>query len=187
MKYVNCHTLRFFGKMQKKGGITMYCKNCDTPNSDSAKVCASCGAPLPPPVSTSYNPTENVTVPDYPMKWFHFMIYFQLFAAAVINLIDGILYIAGINTSLGILCLPFGIFGIAMCAYLIYIRFALAGYKKNGLTHYKIYLILITISQTLTSLLSGGFSAGIGSLIGNIIYITLITIYFNKRQELFIY
>lgn len=165
----------------------MYCKNCDTPNSDSAKVCTSCGAPLPPPVSTSYNPTENVTVPDYPMKWFHFMIYFLLFSAAVINFIGGIIYIAGLNTSLGILSLPFGIFSVAMSGYLIYIRFALAGYKKIGVTHYKIYLILIAIVEFLTSLPAGSFSAGIGSLIGSIIYIILISTYFNKRQELFIY
>jgi len=32
---------------------------------------------------------------DYPLKWFHFLIYFGLFFAALVNVANGLLYMTG--------------------------------------------------------------------------------------------
>ena len=165
----------------------MYCTKCDTPNADNAKVCKACGAPLPKPVSVTYNPGENCHVPDYPMKWYNFLIYFQLFAAGAVNIISGIAYLVKAVSGFGMFLALLGIFSFFMGGYAIYIRFALADYRRTGLTHYKAYMILVLLLQVTASLLTSGISGALGSLIGQGIYVALNFTYFNKREELFVY
>lgn len=87
-------------------------------------------------------------VPEQPMKWHKFLIYFSLFAGAIINLINGVLYLTGYlyNTSMdagadmvyatfpglrsidvvwGIICVGLAVFGI-------YTRFSLAKFRARG-------------------------------------------------------
>lgn len=165
----------------------MYCTKCDTPNSDNAVYCKTCGAKLPAPADTEYKPVENPRVPSYPMKWFSFLIYFQLFVSAAVNVIDGILNLAGIKSNLGLLRIPMGIFSIAMGLYAAFVRFSLAGYRRRGPVYFKVFLFLVTLSQTMLSLLTGGIPGGLAALITNGIYMALNFTYFNKRQDLFIY
>ena len=165
----------------------MYCTKCDTPNADSAKICKACGAQLPPPAAVAYTPGKNHIVSSHPMKWFGFLIYFQLFASAAVNIIGGILNLTGATNDLGLLQTPLSVFSIVMGLYAIFIRFSLAGYQRRGPVHFKVFLLLVTVSQTLISLLTGGLPGGLITLLTNGIYMALNISYFSKRQDLFIY
>lgn len=140
----------------------MFCTNCGSQVGENAAFCPNCGqsvAPQPanqqPPQQPSYYqniyqsepqavPAPQPPVPEQPMNWFKFLIYFSLFAAAVLNLITGIRYLngsdygadadavyrvfpdlQGLDTFMGLAC-------IALAAVAIFARFALAGYKANG-------------------------------------------------------
>lgn len=96
----------------------MFCKNCGARNLDDAKFCTSCGsqivdvqsvqeqyaAPQPygqqPVAPQPYG--QQLDVPQYqdpykgfPMKWHKFLIYFALWAGAVVNLVFAIQIIKG--------------------------------------------------------------------------------------------
>lgn len=77
-----------------------FCKNCgkDIPNPDQ-KFCPNCGTPVQAETPV-YQPSESynsgISIPsDRPMKWYKFLIYFSLFASAVLNVINGFQYLTG--------------------------------------------------------------------------------------------
>ena len=98
----------------------MFCPKCGAQISDGVTFCAYCGTPVQPttaqpsnpqapaapynqypgsnqyPVNQQY-PMNNQYVPgnQYPMKWYKFLIYFALFAGAVLNAISGIQMLTG--------------------------------------------------------------------------------------------
>ncbi len=115
-----------------------YCTQCGTPTEDDNQlVCTQCG-------HSFYN-----DAPAYmPMAWFKFLIYFSLFAGAVLNALSGIFLLTGITykmsgfsagqfydmygagyIALGII---YGFFCIGFAAYQIVVRTKLAAYKKSG-------------------------------------------------------
>ena len=61
----------------------MYCKNCGTKLPENAIFCSVCGEPVD---NAAPLPADPATLPQntYPMKWHKFLIYFQLFAAALV-------------------------------------------------------------------------------------------------------
>ena len=67
----------------------MYCKNCGTKLPENAIFCTVCGEPVDNAVPL---PADPATLPQntYPMKWHKFLIYFQLFAAALISLYNAV-------------------------------------------------------------------------------------------------
>lgn len=98
------------------------------------------------------------TAQEMPMKWFKFIIYFQLFANCFFNLVTGILYLNGTiyitqgltekQVELAYELLPdfqsldqfYGIAMIIIGIFAIIVRQFLAKYKKNGPTFYYVFL-----------------------------------------------
>ena len=88
------------------------------------------------------------TVGGHPMAWYKFLIYFSLFAGAVLNAVSGIMSLTGANyhedgsdysevfykffPGLQTVDIIFGILCIALAAFGIYVRFRLSGYCANG-------------------------------------------------------
>lgn len=201
--------------------MKMFCSNCGKELPDSIAFCTNCGAKLNnannintqvrAPWTQQYNPVPPSqliqTQPE--MKWYKFLICFSLFAGAVLNLVSGILSFVGGNymiygldpetvystfDGLKILDIGYGIVYIAFVPFALYVRFALAGYKKDAPNMYHIYNIagaFISVSYSLFSsiIMGGDISETIGQIVGNIagqiLFIALNIIYFNKRKHLF--
>lgn len=194
----------------------MFCSNCGKELPDNIAYCTNCGVKLQNinnpqasarmPWTQQYNPVQ----PQPEMKWYKFLIYFSFFAGAVLNLISGILNFVGGNyliygldpetvystfDGLRILDIGYGIVYIAFVPFALYVRSALAGFKKDAPNMFYIYTIagsFISVSYSLFSsiVMSGDISETIGQIVGNIagqvLFIALNIIYFNKRKQLFV-
>lgn len=151
----------------------MFCKACGAQLSDQATFCPNCGAAQQPaqvqptyqqpvqqpvyqqPVQQSGYPQQPIyqqsvygqplnTQPPLGMKWFKFLIYFSLFAGAVLNLIGGLQYLTGAHyggtadlvyqhiTALKALDVAMALATLILAGFGVYVRFRLAGYHANG-------------------------------------------------------
>ena len=151
----------------------------------------------------SFEPKNNM-----PMKWYKFLIYVSLFLGAIINFANGISYITGYiyttyqttpeiiyqyyGAGLQIIDVIYGICILLLAAFAIYTRMRLAKFKKNAVNCILAYLALnILITLLYNTMLNAIFNVPalnasyIGTLIGNMIFIFLNYIYFNKRRHLF--
>lgn len=122
------------------------CKVCGA-QVDSTKVafCPKCNSDLQYQDVTAGG-ANGASVPNYapPMKWFKFIIWFSLFAGALLNLVSGIRYINGsihgeyaemlyeIYGSMRTIDLVYGCFMVFIALYAIFTRIMLAGYRKIG-------------------------------------------------------
>lgn len=142
-------------------------------------------------------------VPNYPMKWYYFLIYFSLIASAVMNFITAIGTFFGILTMLSmgideafaptlltsvvslIASLTLGVLSISA-------RSALAKKKESGpKSLYSIYTTSI-IFNCITAVISmftlniTGVVGVIPGIIGNVVMLILNRMYFDKRFDLFV-
>lgn len=200
----------------------MFCSNCGKELPDNIAYCTNCGVKLQNtnqanangrvPWTQQYNPVPPAQpVQIQPaMNWYKFLIYFSLFAGAVINLVSGIFSFVGgsymifgldpetvysIYDGLKILDIGYGIVYLAFIPFALYVRSALAGFKKDAPNMFYIYNIagvIVSASYTLFSsiVMDVDISQTIGQLIGsiggNVLFIALNVIYFNKRKQLFV-
>lgn len=155
--------------------------------------------------------TQENQPPKLEMKWYKFLIYFSLFSGALFNLIDGIVYTAGLGDNLPAVIaeeyyfLPdnfkaieviFGLLTLAMAAWGIYTRFQLSNFKKNAPNCYYIFDITSTVISTAYSILGmvlttdDGMFAIIGAIIirvvSEVVFILCNVTYFRKRKHLFV-
>lgn len=194
----------------------MNCISCNREIQDDAVFCGYCGArqqnvenpengggriPQGPEI---YGRTEP------PMKWFKFIIYFQLFAFAVLTVMDGIRYMNGMiyegyapqvylmYPGMKTVDMIFGVVCFLLAGYAIYVRQGLANFKAAAVKQYYAFLIAgiaySLISIVVVSIVTG---VSIGSIIGTdvgiianiairaIIIFANIT-YFKKRSHLFV-
>jgi len=156
-------------------------------------------------------PMYQSAVPPMPMKWFKFLIYFSLFASALINLGNGIMVLTGahygtlngksaaslvyatfkglkpVDMIMGVLC-------IALAVLAIYVRFSLAKYKKNGPSLLSIlyvasaavsmfYIIGISVAAPDVNMDFSSYGTQIGM---NVVMMVVNMNYFNKRKHLFV-
>ena len=201
----------------------MFCTNCGSQVADGARFCTSCGAAIPAaapqPAQPQYQQPQPaqpqsqyqqpIQTPTQGMKWFHFLIYFGLFAGAVINVINGIMAITGAQydgsaklvyrmiDGLQTLDVIYGLALLATAALGIYARFRLAGYRKNG-PHMLIVVYLVVAIAQLVYLIglyvvlpeivmdAVDTSSVIGGIIGSGIAVAINTTYFKKRAHLFV-
>ena len=125
----------------------MFCPNCGTQLADNATFCTNCGA-----ATNNQAPQQPVAQPTTPLKpqqgmgWFKFLIYFGLWAGAILNIIGALPMLTGsqygepevvelvYSTFEGLRGLDMfcGLFAIALGAFGIYTRFQLAGYKEKA-------------------------------------------------------
>ena len=219
----------------------MFCPNCGTNVGNAERFCPNCGAALNQNTASANpqpNPQPNYQQPNYqqpnyqqpnyqqpyqpvyqqpvqqypyPMNWYKFVIYFALFASAVLNGITGILHLTGgvwsmqgveaewvyaVFPSLQVVDIFFGIASIALAAFAIVTRMQLAKFRKNGPKFLTIcYVIGIVIALLYIILASAVTGIPFGDLIDASTIISLVfsgamlaanIVYFNKRASLFV-
>ena len=211
----------------------MYCRFCGKQIPDNAKFCSECGANLAP--APSAVPEESApavtTTPDIPiepampvqgtpdpaatigvigtplrgMKWFKFIIYFQLWASLLAILVMAEKYFTGgyyqenadlvysAYPALKALDVCMGIFCVALGVYTVFTQRALAKFRAKGpMMYYLLYCADIAIA--LLYLLIGSiivgyslFSADMAwDLIAPVVMILINIQYFNNRKHLFV-
>ncbi len=150
--------------------------------------------------------------PALGMKWYNFVIYFMLFLSCVANIWSGFQIMTGVHYDkaagfegakemmyayydglqmtdfiMGVLCVALGV-------YAIFVRFALAGYKKKGpLMFILMYVITIGIN-TIYALMIISIASEFSffqlynplTLIMNLVMIWANYVYFNNRKHLFV-
>lgn len=206
----------------------MFCKNCGTQLDDSQKFCAKCGTPTDQTGNAlnanqgGYNTAGQYSnfaqpvqspVSDRPMKWYKFLITVGLFLGAFFAFADGILDITGLTYKLNggdarlvyaffpdmqILDICTGLAFLILAALMIFARFRLAGYKKDGpillIAHHILCAVMsIVFTAVQFSIMSPIRPVSAEDLvspilvgIGVIVAVVLNYIYFNKRKHLFV-
>lgn len=209
----------------------MYCRECGKEIREEDRFCPYCGAVnrmhgevfeksemFPENVYIDAQPDNRILEQycsvdervmgqkEVSMKWYKFVIYFQLFAAAIFGLYHGFMRITGMQygtnadqvynffgMGLRVLDIFFGIMPILAAAAFLYVRQCLIKLKKNAPLLYLSVFILNGIIETIYAvvllLLVGGNGEDAGGLIGQVlglgIYYVLNYIYFKKRKHLF--
>lgn len=167
-------------------------------------ICSACGADF---CANAAEAEARV----YSMRWFYFLIYFALFAAALSNLVSGIFYINGMlyfypsggeitaqevyrvyGSSLRTLDIVFGIWQILLAVFAVVVRFRLARYKSGAPALFLTFLVVNMgwglIYRFIRFDLIGvsPFDSQLaGTLLLGILYVVLHYRYFSARAELF--
>ncbi len=201
----------------------MFCPKCGAGISNGERFCPKCGASVgsPSPASTQQNQwqpqsnqwqSQSSQQPMMPMNWYKFLIYFALFAGAVLNLITAIRYLTGsiygsnnesdmlysVIPSWQTLDMMMGVLLLGMAAFGVYTRFRLAGYYRNGpMCLYLVYglaaginlIYLVSVASLVSdfglSLEDLEPSSTIVSIITSLVMIGINYVYFKKRAALF--
>ena len=212
----------------------MYCRFCGTKIPDNVKFCPECGANLAPASAPSAAPEESAPVvpmapenaaapamphgtpdpaaaigviatPQRGMKWFKFIIYFQLWAGMLVNLVTAVKYFTGAYyegsaemvytffPALQPLDIVMGVFCLALAVYAVVVQRALAKFRTKGPMMYYLMYIVSTAS-TVLYLLIGSIIIGqsaftaetAGSFTGSLFMIFINIPYFNNRKHLFV-
>ncbi len=173
----------------------MYCKNCGNKLQEHAAFCTVCGAPVE---DSAPLPADPATIPQntHPMKWHKFLIYFQLFVAALISLYNAVVSFRLTFLSLDALVWNAvyavgGAISVVLAVLAIYVRFRLAGFRRNGPKMYILFLAINCIFQALNLLISfngdlNTISSAIGSVLTCVLMLVLSSIYYKKRADLFV-
>ena len=206
----------------------MFCPNCGTNVGNAERFCPNCGAALNQNTASA-NPQPNYQQPNYqqpnyqpvyqqpvqqypyPMNWYKFVIYFALFAGAVINAISGILHLTGsvwemqdvsadmvyaVFGGMQAVDIIYGIGAIALAAFNIVTRMHLAKFRKTGPKFLSVcYGVAVGLALLYIILTSAVTGISIGDLVGateilqlvvSIVMLVVNVVYFNKRASLFV-
>lgn len=188
----------------------MYCPYCGANVPEHLARCSSCGADLNAPQSPEAYAAAPAHLAERPMKWFHFLIYFALWASAVVNLVNGFPLLTGsaygesteflyaLSPALHVLTVLIGLLSIGIAVLCIYSRFRLAGFYRNGpASLYAVYLCNLAIgilfplgAMICLSGLGGDLSfltpTIISAVISSVVMLLVNRSYFKKRAHLFI-
>ncbi|MBR5239177.1 MAG: hypothetical protein IKW04_01200, partial [Clostridia bacterium] len=157
-------------------------------------------------VSPQYPPEYQI---EQPMKWYKFLIYFSLFAAAVLNLSTGIQLLTGAHyqgdaelvyevfAGLKSVDMMMGIASIAFAVFALYTRFQLSGFRKNGpavvVAFYAFSAVLniaylIGLNSVIPAEVIGQLntSSFFSSIITSAVLVVANKVYFDKRKHLFV-
>lgn len=203
----------------------MQCPKCRAAMPNGAKYCTECGAKLPvqpdsvpnvpqpaiqeapayeaQPVMTEAPPAQELQPCE--MKWYKFLIYFALWAGAIVNLIDSLQFFTGSILGddveilyayyplLKVLNLAFALILVAYAVFAIYTRYRLAQFRQNGpaCLHalYLVQLAMVLIYWLAGSLILGEWldlASGFSDLISSIVILCINIVYFRKRKHLFV-
>ena len=140
----------------------------------------------------------------YPLKWHKFLIYFALWAGAILNVVNGFNHITGGiyegSASYVYYTYPgmkttdtvMGVAIIALAMYMIFVRFQLAGFK-TGAPKKLVILYVLTAGLNLVHVLALSAATGtpfsasfLGILVGNITPAIINSVYYGKRADLFV-
>lgn len=192
----------------------MTCPNCRAEILENSKFCPYCGssvtrdldeAAYPEGVAPAEDVPASAVSPEQGMKWYHFTIYFSLFASALINLIAGIQYLSGAQyegmadyvyyayNGLKAVDTLYGIIGIGIAAFCIFTRFQLAGFKANApmllniiyAVNAVVPLVYLGIFSSITGI-NPTSSSTASSVASSIVMIIINSVYYKKRKHLFV-
>ncbi len=210
------------------------CSVCKTQAPDETKYCANCGTRFdgekkydlsslieenekalrqaefenPEVFETVQRPAVQQPVQQLPEKWFHFLIYFALWAGALMNIITAVQYLTGSVYSrwgvtadfayrsfegLQALDIFYGLVLLGLAVFRIYTRFRLAGYKMGA--PFLLYVMYGSeaVAVLMYELLYSDITEKImdhsvwGSLLISVVMIVLNYFYFKKRAHYFEY
>ena len=211
----------------------MYCRFCGKQIPDQAKFCPECGADLAPapsaappestpsfpaapaaPVEPAMPPQGTpdpaaaigvIATPQRGMKWFKFIIYFQLWASLLSALIAAEKYFTGayyegyadwaysFYCGLRELDICMGILYIALGVYAVFVQRSLAKLRAKGPVMYYSFcaasIALALLNVIAASLIVGYslFNADIAAELAPSVILLFINIrYFNNRKHLFV-
>ena len=177
------------------------CTKCGTELSEEIQYCPVCGnQQFPDP------PQEN---PELPMRWYRFVIRFQLFAAALFSVVnalnlfsgrvfgiknsDGLKAVYRVYPELKPLAIIAGIMYLGVAAYDLFVRQQLAEYRKNAPM---LYIISIVVSILPYLVFTIGESVvtegGLGDITGYAAVVIVLAmlyanyVYFSKRKHMFV-
>ena len=177
-------------------------------------------APAAPEIPTPFDPTpfdpapysadsfasaDVAAAPRRGMKWFKFIIYFQLWAGMLFNLVTAGKYFTGAHyegkaemvyrvfPALQPLDIVLGVVGLALAVYTVVVQRALAKFRAKGPMMYYLIYIVSTAGTVLYLLIASiilgqsVFTAEVaGSIIGSIVMLFVNIPYFNNRKHLFV-
>lgn len=177
-------------------------------------------APAAPEIPTPFDPTpydpapysadpfasaDVAAAPQRGMKWFKFIIYFQLWAGMLVNLVTAGKYFTGAYyegnaemvyrffPALQPLDIVMGVVCLALAVYAVVVQRALAKFRAKGpMMYYLMYIVntAVTVLYLLiASIIIGqsAFTAEVaGSIIGSIVMLFVNIPYFNNRKHLFV-
>lgn len=177
------------------------CQKCGAVCADSEAFCHQCGTQL---VSNGAVPEMYACGPTPGMKWYKFIIYFQLFANAVLNVINGFAYLTGFSYGedadwiysfmpvLKTADIAMGLLMLGCAAFAIAVRMMLAKYRKNAVKAYLIFLAVVVLIPFVYSIFVGiafgeasVLSTILPSVIVGLVWIPVNAVYFGKRKHLF--
>ena len=203
--------------------IVLFCPVCGAnlaPVASAAPEESAPAAPAAPEIPTPYDPTpydpapysadpfasaDVAAVPQRGMKWFKFIIYFQLWAGMLFNLVTAGKYFTGAHyegkaemvyrvfPALQPLDIVLGVVCLALAVYTVVVQRALAKFRAKGPMMYYLMFIVNTavtvLSLLIASIIIGQsvFTAEVaGSIIGSLVMIFINIPYFNNRKHLFV-
>ena len=177
-------------------------------------------APAAPEIPTPFDPTpydpapysadsfasaDVAAAPQRGMKWFKFIIYFQLWAGMLVNLVTAGKYFTGAYyegnaemvyrffPALQPLDIVMGVFCLALAVYAVIVQRALAKFRAKGpMMYYLMYIVNTAVTVLyliIGSIIIGqsAFTAEVaGSIIGSIVMLFVNIPYFNNRKHLFV-
>lgn len=147
---------------------------------------------------------------DMPMKWHKFLIYFSLWASAVMNVINGFMMFTGAHyggeneakmvynyfDGLKSVDVIMGVLFVGMAVFAIVTRFSLAKYPAKGpkllLAVYGLNAVLTLVYPLLASAVTGMElselmdSSTISSIVSSVVMIFVNKTYYNNRAHLFV-
>ena len=177
-------------------------------------------APAAPEIPTPFDPTpydpapysadsfasaDVAAAPQRGMKWFKFIIYFQLWASMLVYLVTAGKYLTGAYyegsaemvydffPALQPLDIVMGVFCLALAVYAVVVQRALAKFRAKGpMMYYLMYIVNTAV--TVLYLIIGSIIIGqsvftaevAGSIIGSLVMIFINIPYFNNRKHLFV-
>lgn len=188
----------------------MYCDKCGKEIKPEWRNCPSCGAALHENVvGTDWSNVSGGSGNEFTannMKWYQFVIYVQLFLAAIAKGFEGIRTMTGkqygddknlvylfYGSGLKVTDILYGIVCIGFAVAAILVRQMLAKKKVNAPKYYLLYSGMTTVAALGYSILffiftkqSSQIISAVISLIVIGIYIVLNYVYFQKRNHLFV-
>lgn len=217
----------------------MFCQNCGAQIADGSNACPYCGAQLTPAQPTYQQPSaqqgyqqqgyqqqgyqqtpyqaqgyqqpyQQPVQQQPPLKWHKFLVYFGLWAGAVINLISGISTMLGSQygesadlvyraiPGLRIIDIIYGLALLGIAATGVLTALKLLKFKKDAPKMLLYLLIASAVAGLLYSVVGaailsarGGdvssvISSAVGSVAGSAAMIALNRTYYKKREHLFV-
>ena len=200
-----------------------FCPECGAnlaPVPSAAPEGSAPAAPAAPEIPTPFDPTpydpapysadsfasaDVAAAPQRGMKWFKFIIYFQLWASMLVYLVTAGKYLTGAYyegsaemvydffPALQPLDIVMGVFCLALAVYAVVVQRALAKFRAKGpMMYYLMYIVNTAVTVLyliIGSIIIGqsAFTAEVaGSIIGSIVMLFVNIPYFNNRKHLFV-